>query len=216
MKPVSEWGFYFITDRKLSKKPVVETVKDAISGGARVVQYREKELPREQMLCEAREISELCKNAGVVFLVNDYPELALGVGADGVHVGQSDASYKQAREILGPEKIVGVSATTVEEAVKAADEGADYIGLGPIYPTGTKADAAPAIGVEAIREAAAKTSKPIIAIGGITLENTPEVVGAGACSVCAISAVVCSGDIAGAVRGFNRAVESARDKNALG
>jgi len=202
--------FYFITNRKLSKKPVIETVGDAIAGGAKIIQYREKDLPMEEIIKQAYEIAELCKKNGVLFIVNDYVDIAVAVDADGVHVGQGDLPYKVARDALGEDKIVGVSAKNVWQAVAAANAGADYIGLGPIFHTTTKADAGKAIGLQAIKEVKAKIDVPVVAIGGITLENCAEVVKAGADGVCAISDVVQSEDIAKRVAKFMEVVQEAK------
>ena len=202
--------FYFITNRKLSRKPVIDTVKDAIRGGARIVQYREKDLPMPDIIKQAYEIAELCRREGVLFIVNDYVDIAVSVDADGVHVGRTDSPYQVARDALGRDKIVGVSARNVWQAVAAARAGADYIGLGPIFPTATKADAGKAIGVQAISEVKAKVDIPVVAIGGITLENCAEVIKAGADGVCAISDVVQSEDIAGRVAEFRRIIKEAK------
>ena len=200
MKKIS--GFYFITDSVITRKPVLETVREAVRGGARIIQYREKNKPFDEKLSEAKDIQEICRQSGVLFIVNDDLELAKACRADGCHVGQGDMPYSKARGILGEKVVIGVSATNVSEAIAADRDGADYIGLGPIFATGTKKDAAQPIGVKAITSAKKECNSPIIAIGGITLGNASSVVNAGADGLCAISATVCASDVAAAVAGF--------------
>jgi len=202
--------YYFITNRKLSKKSVTETVADAIRGGAKIIQYREKDLPFPDIIKQAYEIGELCKKEGALFIVNDYVDIAVSVDADGIHVGQGDSPYHIARDAMGPDKIVGVSAKHAWQAVAAAKAGADYVGLGPVFPTATKPDAGRAVGARGISEARSKTSVPLVGIGGITLENCAEVIKAGADGVCAISEVVPSEDIAAKVAEFRKRVAEAK------
>lgn len=209
--PEGALDFYFITNRRRSKKPVIETVADAIKGGAKIVQYREKDLPMPEIIKQAYGIGELCKKEGVIFIVNDHVDVAVSVDADGLHVGQGDTPYHIARDAMGPEKIVGVSARNPGEALRAAKAGADYIGLGPIFPTETKRDAGRAVGVGAIAEVKMRRGDiPVVAIGGITLENCAEAIRAGADGVAAISDVVGSEDIAGRVAEFRRRVAEAK------
>lgn len=196
-------GFYFITDRRLAMKvgvSLLNSVKEAIEGGASVVQYREKELSTRGMIREALEISKLCRSFNTPFIVNDRIDVALAVGADGVHLGKEDTPYEIARKLLGEEKIIGISANSVEDAVMAEEMGADYIGLGPIFPTSTKKDAGSAIGVDVIRKVKKEVGIPIIAIGGINLHNIGDVVEAGADGVAAISAVFSSRRVRNNVR----------------
>ena len=187
-------GFYLVTDTGLSKKGTVHDVTEAVRAGCLIVQYREKDAPTGVMVREANEISEICRGRAI-FLVNDRIDVAMAVDADGVHIGQSDMPFGRARRILGPEKIIGLSASTVEEAVEAERLGADYVGLGPIYPTGTKADADEPCGVETISEVKRRISIPIIVIGGLNVERTADVIAAGADGLVAISAVVASDDV---------------------
>jgi thiamine-phosphate pyrophosphorylase len=186
-------GFYFITDAALSRAGNVSDVIQAVAAGVRVVQYREKNSPPDRMRQEARELRRLCRS--VLFLVNDQVEVALEVGADGVHLGQDDLPYDAARKMLGPEKIIGVTVHNVEEALDAARLGADYLGVSPIFSTRTKADAGAPGGLALLREIRARVSLPLVAIGGITLANAREVVRAGADGLCAISAVVTSPEV---------------------
>jgi len=202
--------YYFITNRKLSRKPVTETVADAIDGGAQIIQYREKDLPFPEIIKQAYEVAELCKKKGVLFVVNDYVDIAVSVDADGIHVGQSDSPYRIARDALGEDRIVGVSAKNAWQALAAERAGADYVGLGPIFPTATKPDAGRALGTAVISEVRSKVKIPLVGIGGITLENCSEAVSAGLDGVCAISNVVASDDIAARVREFKQRVTEAK------
>lgn len=203
-------GYYFINNRKLSRKPVIETIADAIRGGAKAIQYREKDLPMTEVIQQAREVSELCREKGVLLIINDHIDVAVSIDADGIHIGQRDAKYAEAREAMGPDKIVGVSASSVAQAVAAAEAGADYVGIGPIFHTYTKRDAGRAIGLSTITQAKSKLSIPIVGIGGITLENCASVIRAGADGVCAISDVIGSDDIAERVSEYLRLVADAK------
>lgn len=202
--------YYFITNRKLSRKPVIETVADAIAGGAKAIQYREKDQPMPDIIKQAHEVAELCRKSGVLLIINDHIDIAVSVDADGIHVGQRDSNYYEARDAMGPDKIVGVSAGSIAQSVQAAKDGADYVGLGPIFHTYTKRDAGRAIGLGTISEARTRISIPIVGIGGITLENCASVIKAGADGVCAISDVVGSEDIAARVAEYKRIVAEAK------
>lgn len=204
MKNLSDIDYYFITDAKLTRKDIFSDVENAVRGGCRIVQYREKAKTDEEMFEEARKIKELCGN-NVIFLVNDRVDVALAVDADGVHLGQEDLDVASARKILG-RKILGVTVHNLEEARRAADDGADYLGVSPVFPTSTKSDAGKACGIAMIEKIKEETNLPIVAIGGITRQNTPEVIRAGADSVAAISAVVCSDDVEREVRDFIRII----------
>lgn len=184
-----DWNFYFITNRELAGGKLLEKTEEALSAGIRVVQYREKNSPEYAMVKEAGELQRLCRKYGAAFIVNDSVAVAKKVDADGVHVGRNDASVKHAKTVLGAEKIVGASAANLDEALQADEDGADYLGVGPIFPTSTKQDAAPAMGLNALRKIADNTNAPIVAIGGITLENAGACIEAGAFSVAAMAAV---------------------------
>ena len=206
------YELYFITDRKLCKKGEEEQVAAAIRGGADIVQYREKELGFEQKVKKANTLKEICYRAEVDFIVNDDVDVALEIEANGVHVGQKDEACKEARKKLGNGKLIGVSASTVSEAVKAEKDGADYIGLGPIFHTTTKKDAGPARGLSLIHEVRKQVKIPLVAIGGITKKNAANVVIAGADGVSAVSELVCAVDIEDAVREMRNIVVEAKKK----
>ena len=193
-------GLYFITDRELSRKGIINDVKTAIRGGVCIVQYREKSFASERMIAEAREIAGLCKKAKVIFIVNDFIDVAIASSADGVHLGPCDTPLAEARKMLGAGKIIGVTTGSVEEAKRFEHEGADYIGLSPVFATATKKDAGQPVGLDAVREAGKRLRIPFVAIGGINRENLAGVLDAGAKSVCMISAILKSEDVEKEVR----------------
>ena len=193
MKPkLEDIDLYFITNAEQTNSHIFEDVEAALNAGVKIVQYREKKKTYDLMVQEALEIQKICKDRAI-FIVNDRVDVAKAVDADGVHLGQKDlenTSYQEARRILGPNKIIGLSASTVEEAIAAYKAGADYLGVGPIFPTRTKTDANPPGGLELIRGVrGALTDAVIVAIGGIKLYNTADVMNAGADSIAVISAV---------------------------
>lgn len=195
-----DFDLYFITDRGLSKKGIIDDIKAAIRGGVKIIQYREKELSTKEIIKEAKEIKKLCKESNVKFIVNDRVDVALASEADGVHIGPDDMNLETARKILGPDKIIGVTASSIEDAKFFESLGADYVGLSPIFATGTKKDAGEPIGSEAVKKANEELRIPFVAIGGITQENLREVLEAGAKSVCMISAILNKDDVEGEVR----------------
>jgi len=151
----------------------------------------------------------LTRAHGGLLIVNDRVDVALAIDADGAHVGQDDLPAREARRLLGPDRLLGVSARTVEEAVRAAGEGADYIGFGPVFPTATKGDAGPPRGLEDLRRACRAVTVPIVAIGGITSDNVGDVLVAGAAGVAVIAAVVTAPDMAAATRTLREAIRDA-------
>jgi thiamine-phosphate pyrophosphorylase len=193
-------GYYFITDARLSRAGNRSDVAQAVAAGVQVVQYRAKDLSTRDMFHEANVLRQLCRQC--LFLVNDCLDVALAVRADGVHLGQDDLPLTAARNVLGPEAVIGVTVHNVEEARAAERGGADYLGVSPIYPTQTKPDAGPPTGLSLLKELRAATSLPIVAIGGITFENARPVIVAGADCVCAISAVVTQKDVQSAIAQF--------------
>ncbi|MGE7825752.1 thiamine phosphate synthase [Paenibacillus sp. NPDC093718] len=190
-------------------------VQKALTGGATMVQFREKgqgALIGEQMIRLARRIQEQCRQAGVPFIVNDDVGLALKLNADGVHIGQDDECAASVRERIG-NRILGVSAHTVEEARRAILHGADYLGIGPIYPTRSKEDAKAVQGPAILRELRlAEIDLPIVGIGGITVERVEEVIGAGADGVAVISAVTGAESAREAVEAFIGKIRSATER----
>ncbi len=193
-------GYYFITDSALSRAGNTADVKAALSAGVRVVQYREKNKSSALMYSEALELRSLCSAGNAVFIVNDRVDIALAVDADGVHLGQDDMPYSAARRIMGSGKLIGISVSTLDEAVIAEDSGADYLGLGPVFATSTKTDAAAPCGLELVSAVRKRCRIPLVAIGGIDEYNAAEVIRAGADMICSISSVVARCDVADRAR----------------
>ncbi|MBI5380106.1 MAG: thiamine phosphate synthase [Nitrospirae bacterium] len=185
-----------------------KTAERALAAGARAVQLRSKRFSRRALYAEALEIRKLTRLRGAVFLVNDYVDLALAVEADGVHLGQSDLPLSVARRLIGPGDILGASARTPEEALAAAREGANYLGVGAIYPTTSKAEAR-VVGLEGLRAVRDAVELPIMAIGGITPERVPDVIEAGADGVAVLSAVLGAPRLEEAVERFLAAIRMA-------
>lgn len=181
-------GLYLITDHDHDGR-LLERVREALAGGVRVLQYRDKQSGPETRLATARALAGICRDAGVTFLVNDDPHLALEAGADGVHLGQGDMRPAEARALLGPQAIIGVSARSPEPARQAEADGADYLGVGALYPTASKDDARH-IGLGGFQAIRAAVRLPIVAIGGIAAANAAPVINAGADAVAVISAVM--------------------------
>lgn len=204
-------SLYVITDSRLFQgRSHIEIARAAIAGGATAIQFREKGMSTRQMIDIAREIRALTLGAGVTYIVNDRVDVALDVDADGVHVGQDDMPAPLARRLIGKERILGVSASNLEEALKAEREGADYIGVGSIYSTASKPDAGLPVGLGVLAEIARRVSIPVIAIGGIKEENVGEVIKGGARGVAVISAVVLAPDMEEATRRLRQRIEEAR------
>ena len=202
---------YAVTDRHwLGEETLYDQVKKALDGVATFVQLREKNLDREVFLAEAKEIQKLCKEYGVPFVVNDEVSIAKDIDADGVHVGQSDMEAMDVRKILGPDKIIGVSAQTVEQAIIAEKHGADYLGVVAVFTTGSKDDADD-VSHETLKAICEAVSIPVIAIGGITKDNVAELAGSGICGVAVISAIFGQKDIQKATEELKFSVENMLD-----
>ena len=192
----SRLRLYAVTDRAWAadEDALMDQIAAAIDGGAGIVQLREKHLDHDAFLKEAKRFVALCREKGAVSIINDDVDIALAADADGVHVGQEDLAAGRAREVLGPDKIVGVSAHNVTEALAAQAAGADYLGVGAAFVTGTKTDAKP-ITRETIRAVTAAVEIPAVAIGGITRENLPQLSGCGLAGVAVVSALFAQPDV---------------------
>lgn len=196
-----DWSVYVITDRRAARgRPLVEVVRAAIAGGATVVQLREKEAGTRQMIELGQTLHEITRAAGLPLIVNDRVDVALALDAEGVHVGQDDMPAPLARRLIGPGRILGVSAGTVDEARRAERDGADYLGVGDVFGTPSKPDAGPPIGVAGLAEIVRAVAIPVVAIGGITPENAAATIQAGAVGVAVISAVLGAEDVEQAAR----------------
>ena len=191
---------YAVTDSsRLPGVSLAQQVEGVLKGGATMVQLREKHLSREEFRAEALEIKAICQRYGVPFLINDDVDLALEVDADGVHVGQEDMEAGRARQRLGPDKIIGVSAHNVAEALRAQAAGADYLGAGAVFPTGTKGNVT-ALPYEILQDICRSVGIPVVAIGGIGPDNLPTLAGSGIRGVAVVSALFAQPDPEGAAR----------------
>ena len=180
---------YAVTDRHwLNGRSLRDVVEESLRGGVTMLQLREKSL------AEARELQALCRDYHVPFIVNDNVDIALAMDADGVHVGQSDMEALDVRRKLGPDKIIGVSAQTVEQALLAEKHGADYLGVGAVFPTGSKDDADD-VSYDTLKAICRAVSIPVVAIGGISRDNVHRLSGSGICGVAVISAIYGAADI---------------------
>ena len=195
-------GYYFITDSELSRAGNESDVLSAVSCGVEVVQYRNKNAQTLLMYEEALRLREICLGGDCLFLINDRLDIALAVEADGVHVGQTDMPCLQARRLLGPKKVIGVTVHNLAEAVQAEREGADYLGVSPIFQTATKPDAGKPAGIRLIEEIRDQVDIPLVAIGGINHSNASQVIGAGARALCAISSVVARENVSDEIKRF--------------
>lgn len=209
--PVLPAGIYGITAEKFSNgRTNVDVARAMITGGVAVLQYREKR-PRKnhrQMLDECRQIRSLTREAGVLFIVNDHPDIALLAGADGVHVGQDDLPVPDVRRLVGPDMLIGLSTHNPDQARQAQAEGADYIGVGPIFATQTKEDVCDPVGFDYLEWAIANATLPFVAIGGIKQHNISQVVSRGARTVCLVTEIVGAEDIEACVKDLKQMMES--------
>ena len=207
MKSNNYLELYAVTDRHwLGNQTLFDQVKEALDGGATCIQLREKQLDEENFLKEAIEIQKLCKEYHVPFIVNDNVEIAKDMHADGIHVGQSDMEALDVRKALGNDVILGVSAQTVEQAKKAEAHGADYLGVGAVFPTGSKDDAED-VSYETLKAICEAVSIPVIAIGGITQDNVKELAGSGIVGIAVISAIFAQQHITQATKDLKQATE---------
>lgn len=194
---------YAVTDRTwLNGDTLYNQVEKALKGGATFIQLREKKLSNTEFLEEAKEIKQLCAKYNVPFVINDNVEIAKEIDADGVHVGQDDMEALDVRAVLGKDKIIGVSAHSVEEALLAQEHGADYLGVGAVFHTGTKSDATD-LSRETLKAICDAVDIPVIAIGGISADNVLELSGNGLCGIAVISAIFAQKDIEAAARNLS-------------
>jgi len=196
MKPDIDYTLYLVTDRKLMvTETIEECVEQAVLGGATVVQLREKTASSRDFYQTALRVREITADLGVPLIINDRADIALAVDADGIHIGQDDLTYYVARRIVGPDKIVGVSASNLAEALAAAQMGADYLGVGAMFATGTKTDAN-LTNIDELRRICKEVSLPIVVIGGINKDTVPIFKGTGIDGIAVVSAIVAQQDAA--------------------
>ncbi|MFT3828711.1 MAG: thiamine phosphate synthase [Opitutaceae bacterium] len=210
MPPRFDLSLYLVTDPEMTaRRGLLETVREAVAGGATMVQLRDKNAPARALAEIGRALLTLLRPHAVPLLVNDRVDVAHAIGADGVHVGQDDLSPAAARAILGPQAIIGLSITKADE-LGTVDETVDYVGLGPLFPTGTKSDAAPALGEAAFSAIRRQLACPAAAIGGINRSNLARTIAAGADGVALVSALCAAPDPRAAARELRTLLAAAR------
>jgi thiamine-phosphate pyrophosphorylase len=201
-----DFKLYLITDRKAAKVPLPEAVRQALEGGVRAVQLREKDLPIRELLALARELRAMTREFGAQLFINDRVDVAVAVGADGVHLGQQSMPASAARKVLGDGMLIGVSTHSLDEARAAQAEGADFITFGPIFDTPSKAQYGSPVGAITIRDLKNEISIPVFAIGGIKSGNMLQVMSAGSDGVAMISAILAADDIRKTAAAFDKAL----------
>jgi thiamine-phosphate diphosphorylase len=206
-----DYSLYLVTDRPLCRdRSLLEVVAAAVSGGATVVQLREKHCPTGEFILLARQLKKLLQGSGVPLVINDRLDVALAVEADGLHLGQQDMDIADARRLAGPGLIIGVSAESFDDALRAEREGADYIGISPVFATTTKKDAAMPLGLEGVRRIRAAVRLPLVGIGGINVENVASVIAAGADGAAVVSAIVAAASPGDAARALKETIAAAK------
>ena len=205
-----DYSLYLVTDRSLSKgRPTSEIVAGAVAGGVTCVQLREKQCGTREFVDEALALKPLLKDCNIPLIINDRLDVALAVEADGVHLGQDDMPITMARAIAGSSLIIGISAESTEDALRAEQEGADYIGISPVFATPTKTDTGPPLGLDGVRKIREVVDIPLVGIGGINELNAAEVIAAGADGIAVVSAIVSADDPAAATRTLKSLVDRA-------
>jgi len=217
MKELSDrLELYVLTDRRIAGgRDEVTVAREAVRGGATAIQLRGKEMNAREMFGAGVSLRRLTLEMGALFVVNDRADIAAAVGADGIHVGQDDLPPAEARKLLGPRSVVGVSVATVEEARRAEEDGADYLGVGPVFATSSKLDAGEELGPDVVRRIVNAVSIPVVGIGGIEPGNALQVIDAGAVGVAVIAAVVGATDIAGAASALATVVRRAKQSGGM-
>ena len=208
-----DWSLYLVTDRDLSRgRSTLDIVKAAVRGGVTVVQLREKTADSRQFYEEVFAIRDFLRDAGVLFLINDRVDMVQALDADGVHLGKSDLPFRVAREILGDQKIIGMSVEHPDEVETAVRDGADYLGVSPIYTTPTKPELDKGLGLEGLREIRKRTDLPLIGIGSMNRNTAADVIANGADGVAVVSAIVAADDPEQAAREILEQVKIGRGK----
>ncbi len=208
MKCDKKWmPVYAVTDRAwLKGRSLHEVVEESLKGGVTCLQLREKELDEPAFLQEAFDLKELCARYNVPMIVNDDVDIAIKCKADGVHIGQHDAAADEVRKMIGPDMLLGVSAQTVEQAIKAEKDGADYLGVGAVFTTGTKLDADD-VSFDTLKAICETVNIPVVAIGGITKDNISKLAGSGIDGIAVVSAIYAAEDIKAAAKELGTIVE---------
>lgn len=190
-----DYSLYLVTDRSLSRgRTTLDVVRQAVAGGVTCVQLREKHCSTREFIDQARALQPLLKDKRIPLIINDRLDVALAVGADGIHLGQQDMALADARKIVGRTMVIGISAESLADAIRAEQQGADYIGVSPVFATPTKTDTAEALGLEGIQKIRRAVAIPIVGIGGVNQRSAAAVLGAGADGVAVVSAIVSADD----------------------
>ncbi|MCA0986025.1 thiamine phosphate synthase [Guptibacillus algicola] len=211
---MKDFNLYVITGEEFHPgRKLLDVMEESILGGAEIIQLRDKKSSKRVILEKAKMLRELTKKHDVTFIVNDHIDIALAVDADGIHLGQDDLPISEARKIVGFDKIIGISTHKLEEARQAQQDGADYIGAGPVYATNSKSDVVDPVTTSYIQEVASEISIPFVAIGGIKLHNVDEVLAAGASRICVISEVVGSSNVRGTSDSFIKRIKKSKEVN---
>jgi thiamine-phosphate pyrophosphorylase len=195
IKKAIDYSLYLVTDRKLSMgRHNLSVVQSAVKGGVSCVQLREKNCSTFEFIEQALLLKDFLNEQNIMLIINDNLDVAQAVGADGIHLGQKDTPFSMAKKIVGNSMIIGISAECLNDAVRAEKEGADYIGVGPIYSTATKTDTGAPLGLEGLRQIRKSVKIPIVAIGGLNPTNAEEVIKSGADGIAVVSAIVSAKD----------------------
>lgn len=206
---VVDYSLYLITDRSfLNGRSLANCVEEAIKGGVTLIQVREKDITSRDFFKVAKEVKEVTSKYNLPLIINDRIDIALAIDADGVHLGQSDMPIKIARKILGKDKIIGISAGSISEALEAEKDDADYLGIGTIFFTGTKKDIEEPIGIEGLKDIVNKIKIPAVAIGGINKDNCKEVMESGVNGISLISAILANDNIENSSRELRNIIKN--------
>jgi thiamine-phosphate pyrophosphorylase len=208
-----DYSLYLVTDQPLCLgRDLIQVVKEAVAGGVTLVQLREKNASTREFLEIAVEIRKILQGTSVPLIINDRIDIALALNTEGVHLGKSDMPYEKAREILGPDKIIGLSAESVKDAIAASRLGADYLGVSPIFTTPTKPELETSLGLEGLREIRRVSKLPLVAIGGINVSNCRAAVESGADGIAVVSAICSVPDPGLAARALISEVRKGKQK----
>jgi thiamine-phosphate pyrophosphorylase len=208
-----DYSLYLVTDRGLARnRSTLDIVRAAVQGGVGCVQLREKQCSTREYIDEALAIKAFLKHSGILFIINDRVDVAQAVGADGVHLGQDDMPLKMARAILGDSMIIGISAESVADAVAAERDGADYLGVSPIFATATKTDTAPPLGLAGLLQIRKAVRTPLVGIGGLNKDNAADVIRHGADGVAVVSAIVAADDPRTAAQELHQIILKAKSR----
>jgi thiamine-phosphate pyrophosphorylase len=207
-----DYSLYLVTDRGLARgRSTLEIVKAAVSGGVTCIQLREKDCSTLEFIEQAVAIKNFLETRQIPLIINDRLDVALAVGADGIHLGQTDMPLGIAKKIAGPSMLIGISAESVQDAIEAENSGADYLGVSPIYATPTKTDTAPPLELQGLREIRSRVKIPLVGIGGLNKSNAAEVIQNGGDGVAVVSAIVAADDPELAARTLKQIIDEARN-----